>query len=437
MLSRSQDLQTPWQPCSAAGWNRGQVKHGFQVRLGKMLQNKAVSNLDQRVRYLRAKHVQWQRIELAHLPCMWACPTEIESLTVAKGDLLVCEGGEVGRSAIMKTEPPQQTIIQNALHRVRPYGNNEPRFLAYLLRHAATQEWFDVLCNRATIRHFTAEKFRELWMWLPPPTTQRALADYLDRETANLDSLMAAKQRLLEVLAERRQAVAARAVACGLDSRATFRDSGVGWLGPIPVGWNTERARWLFEERDERSGTGEEELLTVSHLTGVTPRSQKEVNMFKAATNEGYKICRTGDLVINTLWAWMGAMGVAYGDGIVSPAYNVYSPRASLDPRYLDALVRLPVFAQEVARHSKGVWSSRMRLYPEAFFAISFPVPPLIAQREIAARLAKETHRLDKLRIATQRTMALIKERRAALIAAAVTGRIKVEDVPCGSRRSG
>ena len=78
--------------------------------------------------------------------------------------------------------------------------------------------------------------------------------------------------------------------------------------------------------------------------------------MFEAATTEGYKLCTAGDLVVNTLWAWMGAMGVAPVDGIVSPAYNAYIPGDRLDSGYVDFLVRLPVFAQEVTRHSKGVW---------------------------------------------------------------------------------
>ena len=87
--------------------------------------------------------------------------------------------------------------------------------------------------------------------------------------------------------------------------------------------------------------TGEEELLTVSHLTGVTPRSEKDVNMFEAETTEGYKICLAGDLVINTLWAWMGAMGVSFVNGIVSPAYNVYQPGPRLEPSFVDALAHL------------------------------------------------------------------------------------------------
>ena len=260
----------------------------------------------------------------------------------------------------------------------------------------------------------------------PPLPQQRAIADYLDCETARLDALVAAKERVLGLLAEKRRALITRAVTRGLDPNVPFRDSGIPWLGKIPAHWKTERAKWLFGERDQRSDTGEEELLTVSHLTGVTRRSEKDVNMFEAETTEGYKVCLSGDLVINTLWAWMGAMGVSPVDGIVSPAYNVYEPGARFHPSYIDALVRSPIFAQEVTRYSKGVWSSRLRLYPEGFFVVSLPVPPPSEQREIVDHIAKETGKLDELRAATERTTALLKERRAALIAAAVTGQLEV-----------
>lgn len=262
---------------------------------------------------------------------------------------------------------------------------------------------------------------------LPRIRQQRAIADYLDRGTARLDALVAAKERVLGLLAEKRRALITRAVTRGIEPRTCLRDSGIPWLGEIPVHWETERARWLFSERDQRSVAGEEELLTVSHLTGVTLRSEKDVNMFEAETTEGYKICLPGDLVINTLWAWMGAMGVSPVNGIVSPAYNVYQPGARLEPSYIDALVRLPIFAQEVTRYSKGVWSSRLRLYPEGFFEVVLPVPPLPEQRLIVAHIAKETGKLDALRAATEHTTQLLKERRAALITAAVTGQIDVE----------
>ncbi|MGX1259342.1 restriction endonuclease subunit S [Sinorhizobium fredii] len=262
----------------------------------------------------------------------------------------------------------------------------------------------------------------------PSKRQQSNVARFLDRETADIDALIVAKQRLLDLLAEKRRVIVAEAIMRGLNSAAPLRPSGIDWLGDIPAHWAIERSRWLFRERDERSDTGAEEMLTVSHLTGVTPRSEKDVNMFEAESTVGYKLCFAGDLVINTLWAWMGAMGTARVDGIVSPAYNVYTPGPRLLPDYVDSLVRIPVFAQEVTRYSKGVWSSRLRLYPEGFFETYWPVPPLDEQREIVSRIAVETAKIDQLRAASENSVALLKERRSALIAAAVTGQIDIQE---------
>ena len=110
---------------------------------------------------------------------------------------------------------------------------------------------------------------------------------------------------------------------------ADYKDSGQDWLGVVPAHWTLLRAKRLFREVDERSKTGKEELLSVSHLTGVTPRRLKTVTMFMAESNVGHKVCRPGDLVINTLWAWMAALGVTKHTGIVSPAYAVYRPTDS------------------------------------------------------------------------------------------------------------
>ena len=249
-----------------------------------------------------------------------------------------------------------------------------------------------------------------------------------------MDALVAAKERWLELVAEKRRALITHAVTRGLDPAVPLRHSGFPWLGQVPSHWKVERSKWLFKERDQRSENDDGEMLTVSHITGVTLRSEKDVNMFEAETTEGYKICRKGDLAINTLWAWMGAMGISPCDGIVSPAYNVYTPGPEMDGGYIDALVRMPIFAQEVIRYSKGVWSSRLRLYPEGFFEVWLPVPPLPEQRAIVAYIGKATAKLDALRAATERTIALLKERRAALIAAAVTGKIPVPTGPASGK---
>lgn len=307
---------------------------------------------------------------------------------------------------------------------VDPQGKCVVGWLGELLRSMNLNQY----SQSAAQPGIAVENIASLELPVPPVEIQSKISSFLYSETAEIDTLFEAKQKLLGLLAEKRRTLVAEAVMRGLDRSVPLRPSGIDWLGDIPAHWEIERSRWLFNERDERSETGEEEMLTVSHITGVTPRSQKDVNMFEAETTAGYKLCFTGDLVINTLWAWMGAMGTAPVDGIVSPAYNVYTPRQRLLPAYVDALVRIPVFAQEVTRYSKGVWSSRLRLYPEGFFETFWPVPPPDEQEQIVAHIAQERVKIDKLATATERSIALLKERRSALIAAAVTGQIAIPE---------
>ncbi len=336
----------------------------------------------------------------------------------ARGSIVLTKRAPIGQLAVL-AEP---ACSNQGCFLLTPRAEQDSRFYYYWL--ATQAERLQVLGRGSTFMELSTDELKALQVPEPEPEQQRAIADYLDRETARIDALIAAKERVLGLLAEKRRALITHAVTRGLTPKVKLRDSGVPWLGEIPAHWQVERARWLFRERDVRSESGDEELLTVSHLTGVTPRSEKDVNMFEAETNEGYKLCEPGDLVINTLWAWMGAMGIASVSGIVSPAYNVYKPGPRLAPAYIDALVRLPVFAQEITRYSKGVWSSRLRLYPEGFFEVYLPVPPVNEQRAIIDHIARETAKLDAMRAATERTITLLKERRAALIGAAVTGQI-------------
>ena len=211
-----------------------------------------------------------------------------------------------------------------------------------------------------------------------------------------------------------------------------YRPSGLEWLGQIPEHWQLYRAKVLFGQVDERSTTGEEELLTVSHITGVTRRSEKNVYMFMADSLEGYKKCESGDLVINTMWAWMGAMGISPEAGIVSPSYNVYRLRNSkCEVWFYDYLFRTARFVAEVICHSNGVWSSRLRLYPQEFFEIRLPCPPLEEQRNIVTYIRNETGHYDVLQKKIEHSIEALCEYRTALISAAVTGRIDVrKEVP-------
>jgi len=177
-----------------------------------------------------------------------------------------------------------------------------------------------------------------------------------------------------------------------------YKDSGLEWLGDIPSEWGVKRNKHIFTESSQLSSTGNEMLLTVSHITGVTPRSEKNVNMFFAKTMEGYKICKKGDLIINTMWAWMGALGTSKHNGICSPAYNLYRANKFIDYNhsYFDYLFKIPNFIIEMTKNSKGIVQSRLRLYPTDFFKIKTSLPPLKTQTKIATYLDTQIQKIDK-----------------------------------------
>ncbi|MDO8937561.1 MAG: restriction endonuclease subunit S [Methylicorpusculum sp.] len=237
-----------WQPCLLSEWPATQAKHVFDISLGKMLQPSPNNPDDVETPYIKAINVQWSGINTEDLPTMWASSSEIKALNLKIDDLLVCEGGEVGRASILSNTTPDNCIYQNALHRVRSETNNV-RYLKYCLKQASESGWFDVLCNRATIAHFTVEKFRELRIHIPPPKTQHLIADYLDRETAHIDALVAEKEKMLALLEEKRAALISRAVSRGLNPDAPLKPSGLDWLGDIPTHWELQRLKHLAEVR--------------------------------------------------------------------------------------------------------------------------------------------------------------------------------------------
>jgi type I restriction enzyme S subunit len=209
----------------------------------------------------------------------------------------------------------------------------------------------------------------------------------------------------------------------GLRPYAEMRSSGVDWLPALPNGWEIHRAKYSFREADERSESGGEELLSVSHKTGVTPRSQKNITMFMAESYEGHKVCRPGDIVVNTMWAWMAAIGVSRHIGIVSPAYGIYRPRTAerFEPKFLDYLLRIEAYRAEYLRSSRGVTTSRLRLYPPDFLNIPFVQPPLDDQRLIVQFLDWHGAQTAKLIRAKKRIIALLNEQKQAIIHRAVT----------------
>src|SRR5690606_30157600 len=173
----------------------------------------------------------------------------------------------------------------------------------------------------------------------------------------------------------------------------------------------------LWKERIELSREGNEQLLSVSQYTGVTPNETES----RSQDLVGYKKVHKNDLVTNIMLAWLGGLGVSAYEGLVSPAYSVYRLSDGSDPRFLHYLYRTQLYLAEFARRSKGVVPSRWRMYTEDFGQVPTILPLPAEQTRIAQFLDRKTAQIDKAIAQKERLIELLKERRQILIHNAVT----------------
>jgi type I restriction enzyme S subunit len=203
-----------------------------------------------------------------------------------------------------------------------------------------------------------------------------------------------------------------------------YKPSGMEWLGDIPEHWEVRRIKYLFNEINERSEDGKEDLLSVSQYTGVTNKTDKVESggmLTNALTLEGYKKVAIGDLVSNIMLAWNGSLGFSPFNGITSPAYSIYRIYGENNNRYFHYLLRTELYKSEFKRNSSGVIESRLRLYTDDFFNIESILPPLKEQTAIAEFLDDKTSKIDQAIAIKQQQINLLKERRQILIHKAVT----------------
>lgn len=281
--------------------------------------------------------------------------------------------------------------------------------------------------------HVYGDDLKYLAVATPPLDEQVAIGRYLAVLNERVNRFTRVKRRLVELLNEQRIELIQERVLRGRGVDAQV-DVGIPWLGSIPLSWEVKRAKWFFRESDARSVSGTEELLSVSHITGVTRRSEKNVTMFKAESYVGHKVCEPSDLVVNTMWAWMGALGTASERGIVSPAYAVYHPLRDdqFDPQFIDYLLRTPTYVAEYTRRSTGIRSSRLRLYPPQFLDIPLIRPPLEEQREIVTDVRRATSELEGAMRVALRQIELVNEYRIRMMFDVLSGKRDVREAAKG-----
>lgn len=322
----------------------------------------------------------------------------------------------------------ERGIMSSAYIRlVQPAGWNA-RFLYYYYFHLYQAEVFNKIGSgvRSTLGQ---SDLLELPIPFLPPETQSAIVAFLDDKCAKIDGAMKIKEDQIALLRERRQIIIQDAVTRGLNPAAPMKDSGVDWIGQIPAHWDVRRNFTLFRE-SKRSGNANLPVLSVSIHSGVSSEELSEEenirSVIKIEDRTSYKEVLPGFVAYNMMRAWQGGIGSVSVHGMVSPAYVVAEPIASVDATFFELLYRTPVYIWQMDAASKGITDFRKRLYWDDFRNLFTILPPMDEQREIIHSIAAMTTKVNSGIAIKERQIAALKEYKTSLINAAVTGKIKV-----------
>jgi type I restriction enzyme S subunit len=391
------------------------------------------------VPYLRAANVKDGILDLSDVKEMNFTPSEQAIFSLRPGDVLVTEGSgslsSVGASAVWKGELPGTVCFQNTLLRLRPRPSTDARYLAWWCRHAFADGLFASVSTGANIYHVSAERVRSLAMTYISIPRQRAIADFLDTGAARLDTILAKKLSLAAALIERHLTTIYRSVT-GADAEGLRRNSGVPWIGDLRDHWGCP---WLGANYETQLG----KMLDSEAAVGPDQRPYvRNVNVqwdhvdlddlatmhFSEADRRRCEL-REGDLLV--------CEGGEVGRAAVWPAdvKGVYFQKAIHRVRPLkDGNTRFMLYCLRAAAHLnvfavEGNQSTFVHLTGEKLREHRFPYPPLEEQAAIVRRLDEDGNKTRALTSAVGDQIALLQERRQALITAAVTGAMEIPGV--------
>ena len=301
-------------------------------------------------------------------------------------------------------------------------------FLNYLLQSKTYRNYFALVGRGFTRINIKQEYINDLFTVLPLKEEQTKIASFLDEKTAKIDEVISQKQKLIELLKERKQIVINDAVTKGLDKNVEFVDSGVEWIGKIPKHWEISKLGTSLKPISIKN-RADLPLLSVTREQGVILRDvdDKESNHnFIPDDLSGYKMVEKGQFAMNKMKAWQGSYGISDYTGIVSPAYFIFELNG-IEPTFFHKAIRSSVYIPFFLKASDGVRIGQWDLSKSRMKEIPFYIPPKDEQIKIVEYIENQTSKIDKAIELQQNYIAKLKEYKASLIDSVVTGKVMVK----------
>ncbi len=394
-------------------WRAAPVGYFFDVVLGKMLNSSKKAEGELQAPYLAAGSIQPEQLVLDELKTMAFTEAELSQYDLRKGDVVVVEGGAgYGRSHLLARDLPGWGF-QNHVARLRERGPVRAGFLLYCLKACLLSGFIEANNRTATLPSLSRDVLRALPIPVPPLDEQRAIADYLDRETARIDMLIEEQGRLIEMLLERRGAVADQLLNPPGPAQPLKRlvtDVTVG-IVVNPSAWYAESGVVALRGLNIRPGR-----VTANDIVYLTPEGDERHSKSRL---------RAGDVV-------MVRTGQAGAAAVVPPELHganaidllIVRPGPKADPNFLTAYFNAPSTRERIAHGSVGAIQGHFNV--SALRELELPAFGLDEQQDRAEKWSLQAAKIDDLIAETETFIELSRERRSALITAAVTGHIDV-----------
>ena len=347
------------------------------------------------------------------------------------GDLLITKDGTIGKLALI-SGLDRPACLNSGIFLIRPTSDYVTEYMYWVLQSEAFKVFCDLSSLGSTIQHLYQNVFEDFAFPVPSLQEQLSIAAFLDHETAKIDALIAEQEKLIALLAEKRQATNSHAVTKGLNPSAPMKDSGVAWLSEVPAHWGVSALSYLAsidtgstpDRGEPRYWNGSIPWLKTGEINWAPIREAEEFITDAGHENSATKIARPGTLLM-----------AMYGQGItrgrvalleIEATYNQACAAIQFGHRITPEFGRYFFMAAYHHVRDAGNETSQMNLSAGLIAKIRLPVPPADEQKAVVCFLDSEITKLDLLVAESERVIALLKERRSALIAAAVTGQIDV-----------